>query len=153
MMLVSGVLMSCETFVMSSVLSRSLLSCLSTAIAMPSPMELRFSAWRLTSQYIHFVSTCALISPTARASPSLWSFRSWSEKRQAATDSTSIVSSIAPPARFAANIPSIMLTTKQPTAVRQTSGMACSKPTTPRQKAQSVRQHHLTIFQHRHNTL
>ena len=41
---------------------------------------------------------------------------------------------------------------KQPTTVRQTSGMACKKPTTPRQKAQSTPQHHLTIFQHRHNT-
>ena len=31
-----------------------------------------------------------------------------------------------------------MLTTRQPTAVRQTSGMACRKPITPRQKAQNV---------------
>ena len=153
MMLVSGVLMSCETFVMSSVLSRSLLSCLSMAAAMPSPMEFKFSAWRLTSQYIHFVSTCASRLPAARASPSFWSFRSWSEKRHAATDSTSIVSSIAPPARFAANIPSIMLTTRQPRAVRQIIGMACRRFITPRPKAQSTPQHHLTTFQHRHKRL
>ena len=86
MMLVSGVLMSCETFVMSSVLSRSLLSCLSMAAAMPSPMEFKFSAWRLTSQYIHFVSTCASRSPAARASPSFWSLRSWMENRHTAMD-------------------------------------------------------------------
>ena len=66
---VSGVFMSCDTFVISSVLSRSDFIRCSTAAAMPSPMEFKFSAWCLNSQYMCFVSALYSNSPAASFSP------------------------------------------------------------------------------------
>ena len=144
-MLVSGVLMSCDTLVISSVLSRSLLSLCSTAMLMPRLMALRFSPWRLRSKYICEVSTCEVRSPAARASPPFCSRRSCMEKRQAATERTSSVSSSGPAAWLLSKAMSSTLTAQQPTAVRHTSGMPRTKPASAPHARQSTRQHHLKI--------
>ena len=66
---VSGVLISCETFVMSSVLKRSLFTLSATAFAMPVWMLLRRSPCSFKSRYMCVVSTGCSISPSARRSP------------------------------------------------------------------------------------
>ena len=68
MMLVKGVLMSCDTLVISSVFRRSLFSFWSTASFIPPEMAFRFSPRHLKSQNMWAVSTFVSRAPSASVS-------------------------------------------------------------------------------------
>ena len=63
MMEVSGVLISCETFVIRSAFSFSSFILVFTAILIPSPIELTASARLILSEWSSLTSTLALTSP------------------------------------------------------------------------------------------
>ena len=147
MMEVSGVLMSWETFVMSSVLSRSLLSCFSTARLIPSPTEFKFSAWRLKSQYMCFVGIFVSKSPAASAAPPFCSLRSCIAAAQVSRDTSSATRIASPTALLLHSANTKSHSTRLPSAVFHTSGMPRRMSSSSLPKAARVRWQNFKILQ------